>query len=107
MDIKKITKIGIGVATIGFGAYKLFSGREPEKYSKKWFETVSDEELNNERENVRQQYCSAGDNFSSAINLQNLLRRFDSVLSERAWGDETPRSPSYPREHGHNLYKND
>ena len=50
------------------------------------FDTVSDEVLNAEREVVRKQYCSAGDDFSLAVSLQNLLNRFDNVLSKRAWG---------------------
>lgn len=69
------------------------------------FDTVSDEVLNAEREVVRKQYCTAGDDFSLAVSLQNLLNRFDNVLSKRAWGGETPHGPSYHREHGYNLLK--
>lgn len=39
------------------------------------FDTVSDEVLNAEREVVRKQYCTAGDDFSLAVSLQNLLNR--------------------------------
>lgn len=107
MDIKKIIRVGVGLAATGLGVFKLLSGKDPQKYSSKWFETVSDEVLNTEREIVRKQYCSAGENFSLAVRLENLLRRFDSVLSKRAWGDEIPHGPSYHREHGYNLFKND
>ncbi len=107
MDIKKVLGIGVGLAATGFEVYKLLSGRKPQKYSSKWFEPVSDQVLNTEREIVRKQYCSAGDNFSLAVSLQNLLRLFDSALSKRAWGDEIPHGPSYHREHGYNLFKND
>lgn len=107
MNIKKLVGVGVGLATAGFGMYKLLSGIEPQKYSSKWFETVSDEVLNTEREIVRKQCCSAGDDFSLADNLGNLLHRFDSVLSKRAWGEEIPHGPNYPREHGYNLFKED
>ena len=93
MNVKKTLGIGIGVVIAGLGAYKYFTGKEPQKYSNKWFDTVSDEVLKTEREVVRKQFCSAGDDFSLAVRLENLLRVFDSVLSKRAWGDETPHGP--------------
>lgn len=69
-------------------------------YSSKWFESVSDAELEVEREKVRLAYCSPGDDFTVASTLQNLLWRFDKEMSKRAWGDETPHAPSIHREHG-------
>ena len=69
-------------------------------YSSKWFETVTDETLNTEREKVRLAYCSSGNNFSEASRLQNLLWRFDKEMNKRAWGDEIPHAPSIHREHG-------
>ena len=69
-------------------------------YSSKWFETVTDETLNTEREKVRLAYCSSGNNFSEASRLQNLLWRFDKEMNKRAWGDESPHAPSIHREHG-------
>ena len=47
-------------------------------------------ELNLEREKVRLAYPLSGDDFSEACYFENLLRRFDSELSKRAWGDEIP-----------------
>lgn len=76
-------------------------------YSSKWFETVTDEVLNTEREKVRLAYCSSGDNFSEASRLQNLLWRFDKEMSKRAWGDEIPHAPSIHREHGWYLPNDD
>ena len=107
MQSKKLFGIGIGVAALTVFAYKFFNPREPQKYSDKWFETTSDEILKEEREVVRQQFCSAGDNFQLAATLQSLLWLFDSFLSKRAWGDKVPRGPGYHREHGYNLYKDD
>lgn len=86
---------------------KLALNKEPPKYSTKWFDTVSDEVLSIEREYVRKQYCSSGNDYSAALEWERLLRRFDKVMSKRAWGDKTPTAPSYHREHGHNLYKPD
>lgn len=107
MDMKKLLGVGLGLVAAGFGAYKLFAEKEPQKYSSKWFNTVSDEVLKSEREVVRKQFCSAGDDYSLAVKLEALLRLFDSVLSKRAWGDETPCGPGYHREHGYNLLKDD
>lgn len=107
MSAKKIIGIGVGIVATGLGVYKLLSGKESQKYSSKWFDTASDEVLNAEREIVRKQYCSAGDDFSLAVRLQKLLHRFDSVLIKRAWGDEIPHGPGYHREHGYNLFKED
>lgn len=41
-------------------------------YSTKWFETVSDDVLNAEREKIRLDYCASGDNFSEACRLERL-----------------------------------
>ena len=45
MNVKKTLGIGIGAVIAGLGAYKYFTGKEPQKYSNKWFDTVSDEVL--------------------------------------------------------------
>ena len=97
----------VGTILTGIGLSKIAGSLEPRKYSGKWFDSVSDDVLKAEREIVRKQYCSSGNNFSMAVQLQNLLNIFDSVLSKRAWAGKIPQSPSYPREHGHNLYKPD
>ena len=45
MNVKKTLGIGIGAVIAGLGAYKYFTGKEPQKYSNKWFDTVLDEVL--------------------------------------------------------------
>ena len=106
---KKKLYVGAGVcgAVLGTVVLSKIFGDEPRKYSGKWFDTVSDEVLSEEREIVRQKYCSSGDDFSLAVNLESLLRVFDSVMSKRAWAGREPQPPSYHREHGLNLYKPD
>lgn len=81
--------------------------KKADMYSSKWFETVTDETLNTEREKVRLAYCSSGNNFSEASRLQNLLWRFDKEMNKRAWGDEIPHAPSIHREHGWYLSNDD
>lgn len=76
-------------------------------YSSKWFENATKDELNVEREKVRQAYCSASNSFKEACDLQCLLRRFDNELSKRAWGDEKPSPPSFHRENGWYLLNDD
>jgi len=107
MDVKKTALTVAGCVIAGVGLVKVISGMEPQKYSSKWFNTVSDKVLKEEREVVRQKFCSAGSDFDLAGRLQNLLWIFDKELSKRAWGSEKPHGPSYHREHGYNLYKPD
>lgn len=76
-------------------------------YSPNWFANATKAELDLEREKVRLAYCSSGDDFKKACDLQNLLFRFDKELSKRAWGGEIPHPPSIHREHGTNLWKPD
>lgn len=80
---------------------------ERNMYSPKWFKSASDNVLHTERERVRLAYCSSGNDMSLATHFENLLSRFDKELSNRAWAEQTPRGPSYHREHGFNLYKPD
>ena len=80
---------------------------ERNMYSPKWFKSTSDSVLHTERERVRLAYCSSGNDMSLVTQLENLLSRFDKELSDRAWAGQTPRGPSYHREHGFNLYKPD
>ena len=88
-----------------FIIYKGCNHFNPPKYSTRWFDTIPDKVLNAEREAVRKQYCMSGSTPSKADHLQNLLNYFDSVISKRAWNGETPRCPTYSREHGRSLYK--
>ena len=76
-------------------------------YSERWFKTASDVELETEREKVRIASCSCGNDMDRAIELQNLLHRFDMEQSERAWGGETPRVSTRHREHGWYLPNDD
>ncbi len=76
------------------------------KYSNKWFEKVTDTELDVEREKVRLAFCESSDDFT-ASSLQKLLLRFDKEISKRAWGDEVPHGPSIHREHGWYLSNDD
>ena len=76
-------------------------------YTERWFKTASDAELESEREKVRVASCSCGDDMNKAIELQNLLHRFDMVMSERAWGGETPKASTRHRGHGWYLPNDD
>ena len=77
------------------------------KYSSKWFETVTDEILDTEREKIRLDYCASGANFDEACRLERLLRRFDKEISKRSWGGEITRPPAIHREHGWYLPNDD
>lgn len=93
---------------IGAGIFLLMK-REPEKYSDKWFQTLSREELDVEREKIQKQWGSTGGDYSLGVRLQNLLYRFNDEMRLRDYGDLKREEHKYPphREHGWNLYKPD
>lgn len=81
--------------------------KESSLYCNKWFQKATDDELNIEREKIRLAYCSSGDNWDVACQLENLLRKFDQEMSKRAWGDIKPHASSIHREHGWYLPNDD
>lgn len=97
---------GFMTAVLGVSIFALLSREDCSKYSSAWFESASDDELNAEREKVRQAYCSAGLDFSEAVRMENLLRLFDKELSRRAWAGEEYGYPAH-REHGWYLSNDD
>jgi DNA-directed RNA polymerase subunit M/transcription elongation factor TFIIS len=76
-------------------------------YGNSWFKFASDSDLDTEREKVRVAFCSAGDDFDLACELQELLWKFDAEMNERAWAGEEPRGPAFHREHGWYLPNDD
>lgn len=76
-------------------------------YSSDWFAKATDSELTSEREKVRIDFCSSGDDYCLACRLQNLLWIFDEEINKRAWGDEIPHGPNIHREHGRYLPNDD
>lgn len=107
MNKKKVFGIFIGIAAVGIGLFKALSDGSKEKYSDKWFDSLSDDELDIEREKVRQEYCSAGDDFSAAVKLQRLLWKIDDIIRKRKY-DESEEY-AYPKhsEHGWHLPSDD
>lgn len=97
----------LGATITGYGIYKATVSGEIVKYSRKWFKNMSSEQLNAERELVRQQFCSAGDDFYQAGYLQKLLRLFDSVLNEREWNGNVDYKYPAHSEHGWYLSSDD
>ncbi len=106
MNVKKIVEVVSVLGVVGYGVFKIVTG-EPQKYSTKWFNTVSDTVLNEEREIVRKQYCSAENNFNKAAMLERLLQRFDETMSKRAWKGSTDYKFPVYSEHGWHLPSDD
>ena len=105
---KKLLAIGGGVlAAVVTILLTSKDKNEDFSYSSNWLSNATDDELKTERERVRREYCSSGNNFEKASELQNTLYRFDAEMSKRAWGDEEPKPPSYHREHGWYLPNDD
>ena len=65
------------------------------------------EELKSAREKIRQDFCNPTLDNRYREECRRKLDRFDAELSKRAWGNETPRPPSYHREHGYYLPNDD
>lgn len=106
MDAKKMIGAAIGVAIAGYEVYRIGT-EKTQKYSSRWFDTVSDAVLNEEREVVRKKYCFSGNDFDLAVRLEKLLHRFDSVLSKRAWNESTDYKFPVRSEHGWYLPSDD
>jgi len=82
---------------------KLLSDNKNTKYSSNWFESLSDEELETEREKVRLHHCSGDEN------ALNILYNFDNETRKRenkGHENEEYISPKH-REHGWYLRNDD
>lgn len=104
MNAKKVFGVVTGIATIvGIGLIKLVSIMDNEKYSDKWFNSLSDDELNTEREKVRLDYCSGKEE------AERLLRIFDNEIRRRENVGCENKEYKYPpkREHGWYLPNDD
>ena len=97
---------GILIAILSYIGYKSIPS-EVEKYSPEWFDNASDEEIMEEREKIWKKSCSVGDDYELFDFLDKWVKKFDSVISKRAWGDQKPTGPSYSREDGYNLYRHE
>ena len=102
------TLMGVAAFTV-VGLLKLLSEREPAKYTRKWFDSLPDSRLDEEREIVRQEFCSAGGDIHAAVKYEGLLRIFDDVIRKRRYGDceDTASGSSVHREHGWYLPNDD
>ena len=106
MKLNKV-QIAIGAAfIIGFLKLSTRKGDKEEnpyslygKYSKDKLESMSDEELAEEREKVRLAFISRDTSEIVATTLQNILYVFDAVMRERE-DDGTEWTPPAHRENG-------
>lgn len=95
-----------GIIGAGEGVRRLFN-LTPEKYSRSWIESLTVDEWGTQREIVWKNYRDASLSASENSFWERILRLFDDVKSEKLWAGRKPTAPSYPREHGHGLYKPD
>ena len=97
--------IGVSAVIVGAGVIRILGDNQRIKYSDTWFNTVSNEVLDADREKIRQLFCAAGKDYSLSVSLQNLLYKFDDVKRTRA--GICGKEYIYPkhREHGWHLTK--
>lgn len=98
MDVKKALKIGLDI-------FKLLSSKQPKKYSKEWMQSLSDNELETEREIVRKYWCSVEKTLSEAVWAESVLNQFDREMSNRAWKGR--EDYGYPKHTKHGWYLSD
>lgn len=106
MNEKKIIRKGIGIsaAVVGIVVLKLLRSEGNEKYSNRWFKSISDEEFYVEREPVRQAFCRGGEG------TERLLHRFNTEEADRLnkkYEKEHPDTEPRHREHGWYLPNDD
>ncbi len=97
-----ISFCAIALVAGGVELVKYLSGRESPQYSDEWMKSLSDGELEIEREKIRQYFCSAEKDLSSAIEAENILDRFDREMSDRKWKEHT--AYVYPKHSEHGWY---
>ena len=84
-------------------------GREM-NFSKKWFKNATDDELDSEREKVRERYVDGTIDIDEADRLYDTLHRFDAEMIDRAnlkYEEEHPNAQPRHREHGWYLPNDD
>jgi len=94
-----------GLAIGGAGLCLLFGIKHPKAYTRKWIEGLSDIEWTKEREKVQTMLLDPTLDVDFREKCRKVLLIFDRVKSARDWAGQNPCAPSYPREHGHNLWK--
>ena len=86
----KIWPIVLSVLTAGgIVIYKAFANKGPAKYSRKWIESLNDDEWAYEREKARKIMCSPKYEESVRETFRRFLDLFDKVKNERDWGGRT------------------
>ena len=63
--------------------------------------------IRSKRDEVHNEYLSYTKNDNYRNGLYKLLEVLDTEIRKRECAGKVPSPPSYPREHGHNLYKPD
>lgn len=79
-------------------------------FSNRWFKNATDDELNSEREKVRERYVDSTIDIDEADKLYDVLHKFDDEMIERAnskYEKEHPNAKPRHREHGWYLSNDD
>lgn len=87
-------------AALAFSIMKKHLSGNPARYGKKWFDSLSVDELYQEREKVRQSFCAFGNDYNKALFLQRILDLFDSMLADREEPYHSVEGRSVANEHG-------
>ncbi len=90
------------IAVTGFEIIKYLNEREYPKYSNEWMESLSDSEIDTEREEIRKAWCSEPKDLSRAVELESILDQFDREIYKRRSSDSS--GYDFPRHTEHGWY---
>lgn len=106
-DTRIIASLCAAAFVGGIGLLKYLNDRESPKYSDNWMNSLSDSDLEIEREKVRLAWCSAPKDLATAIRLESILNQFDKIMSNRARNGNTENGYPIHTEHGWYLSGDD
>ena len=89
------------IAVTEFEIIKYINGREYPKYSNEWMQSLSDRELDIEREEVRKAWCLEPKDLSRAVELESILDQFDREIHKRK---SDSSGYDFPRHTEHGWY---
>lgn len=106
---KQLLIIGGVLATAGLVVIvsNVLGESDPDPYTTRWLEGLSDDELPEEHEKAKIAMRDAHGDWDQACKMDFWRRKIDSEIQRRKWGDTDTYVASPHREHGNNLYKPD
>lgn len=92
-NINKIIGIGsIAFIAVGFGIFKMLGNKEIREYSDEWFKLLSDDALDQFREEARLNWLRPSNDLHESVRWESIMAQFDKEIIKRM-------SEKFEREH--------